>query len=124
MTAPSRMRMPKVYRGVVVCLLAAHAVFARAPAAASEAGSCCPQPRRQDQLWLVSHRGLGCHVEQQVDKLKYWRYDREKCWVCSDLAELLAADDGNLTTTVFVHGNRIDSCEAFSKGWTVFRALV
>ena len=74
-------------------------------------------------MWLVSNRGLGCNVEQQVQNLKYWRYDCERSWVRSSLAELLAADDGGVTT-VFVHGNRIAWDEAFTKGWGAYRTLV
>jgi hypothetical protein len=117
------MRLPKVRCGVVFCLLALYTLVLRAPVAAAETASCCPQPRALDQLWLVSHRGLGCNAEQQVEHLKYWRYDREKRWVRSDLAELQDADDGTLITTIFAHGNRIDSCEAFTEGWRVYRTL-
>ena len=38
--------------------------------------------------------------------------------------ELLAGDDADAVTTVFIHGNRIDHCEAFSKGWNAYRRLV
>jgi hypothetical protein len=78
----------------------------------------------QDQLWLVSDRSAGCDVEAQATKLQYWRYDRERCWVGASLAELLAADDSQAVTTVFVHGNRIPPDEAFTKGWTAYRTLV
>ncbi len=88
---------------------------------AATSKACCPRP--QDQVWLVSNRGLGCNVEQQVQNLKYWRYDCERSWVRSSLAELLAGDDGSVTT-VFVHGNRIDRDEAFTKGWRTYRTLV
>lgn len=124
MTAPSQIWLPNVCRGVVVCLLAIYAALAAASVGTCETTPCCPQPRSGDQLWLVSQRGLGCDVERHAEQLKYWRYDREKRWVPSDLAELNGADDGRLLTTVFVHGNRIDSREAFTTGWTVYRALV
>ena len=88
---------------------------------AASSKACCPRP--QDQVWLVSNRGLGCNVEQQATKLKYWRYDCERSWVRSNLAELLAADDRGVTT-VFVHGNRIPRDEAFTKGWSAYRMLV
>lgn len=118
------MRLPSVHRRWVVGFVACYVVLACLPLTADEPAACCPQPRPQDQVWLVSNRGLGCNVEQQVDKLRYWRYDREKCWVRSNLAELQDADDGNLNTTVFVHGNRIESCEAFTNGWSTYRALM
>jgi alpha/beta superfamily hydrolase len=102
-----------------VVLVAVHSSHRAAHAASSK--PCCPRP--QDQVWLVSNRGLGCNIEQQVQNLKYWRYDCERSWVRSSLAELLAADDGGITT-VFVHGNRITCDEAFTKGWGAYRTLV
>jgi hypothetical protein len=91
---------------------------------AGDCQACRPQPRSQDQVWLVSNRGLGCDVEAQAAQLRYWRYDREKGWLRASLAELNAADDKSAITTVFVHGNRIDWCEAFTRGWTAYRTLV
>jgi hypothetical protein len=101
----------------VLCLLAAQA-------RGDESCTSCPQPRAQDELWLVSNRSLNCDVEAQAAHLKYWRYDREVSWVRADLAELLATDSPQAVTTVFVHGNRIPACEAFTKGWTAYRTLV
>jgi hypothetical protein len=63
-------------------------------------------------------------VEHQFEKLKYWRYDPEKRWVISSLTGLKSADEPQLTTTIFVHGNRITSNEAFTKGLETYRALV
>ena len=105
--------------GLYVVLIALHSTQQASYAASSK--PCCPRP--QDQVWLVSNRGLGCNVEQQVPNLKYWRYDCERSWVRSSLAELLAADDSGVTT-VFVHGNRIGCDEAFTKGWGAYRTLV
>jgi hypothetical protein len=92
--------------------------------AADEPRPSCTQFRPQDQLWLVSNRGLGCDVEHQCEQLKYWRYDPEKRWVSSNLAEFARSDETPLTTTIFVHGNRVTSSEAFAKGLAPYRALV
>lgn len=109
---------------LAILLLAGNVLAAGRLLADDAPAACGHQLRPQDQLWLVSDRGLGCHVERDVEKLEYWRYDREESWVRSDLAQLLDAEDENLVTTVFVHGNRIAGCEAFTKGWTAYRALV
>ncbi len=86
---------------------------------------CWAQPRPQDQLWLVSDRGLGCGpAQQQVPKLHYWRFDREQAWVPSTLPELVSSDDREVVTCVFAHGNRISSEEAFTRCWEAYRALV
>jgi hypothetical protein len=98
------------------------------PANAADAGqqpaACCSPLRGQDQLWLVSDRGLGCNVECEAERLQYWRYDCQRSWTRASLAELLAAEDPLMTTTVFLHGNRIPECEAYTKGWTAYRSLV
>ncbi|MEX0977498.1 MAG: alpha/beta hydrolase [Pirellulales bacterium] len=92
--------------------------------AADKPQTSCTRFRPQDQLWLVSNRGLGCDVEHQFENLKYWRYDPEKRWVRSNLAKLKGADKPHLTTTIFVHGNRVTSSEAFTDGLATYRALV
>lgn len=79
--------------------------------------------RPQDQLWLVSDRGLGCAVPQ-ADQLHVWRYTAESSWTKSTLDELLAAEDPEAATTIFVHGNRIPWCDSFLGGWSAYRALV
>jgi hypothetical protein len=84
---------------------------------------CCPL-RAQDQLWLVSDRSLGCNVECEAERLQYWRYDCQRCWTHASLDELLAAEDPAMPTIVFLHGNRIPSDEAFTKGWSAYRTLV
>ncbi len=76
-------------------------------------------------MWLVSSRGLGCDgLAKQVDKLQFWHYDRERSWVKTGLGELLASDDPQVTTVVFLHGNRISHEEAFTKGWNAYRVAV
>jgi alpha/beta hydrolase family protein DUF900 len=92
---------------------------------ADAAAACCPQPRPQDEVWLVSSRDVGCElVEVQVEKLQVWRYDRERSWIKASLNELLATDDPQIATVVFLHGNRISYEEAFTKGWTAYRRLL
>mgnify|MGYP002622776040 CR=1 FL=1 len=85
---------------------------------------CGPCPREQDQVWLVSSRGLwGCDWESNVTRLKVSRYDRTEKWVASDLQSFLNTDDADTVTVVFLHGNRIDSCTAYQTGWSAYRRL-
>ncbi len=109
-----------------VILFARTTIYADTPVQVAEVSTCTlPQPRTQDELWLVSCRGLSCsNVEQQVGKLSYWRYVRKDGWVKSTLPEQLATDDPNVITTVFVHGNRISWADAFCKGWRAYWTLV
>lgn len=135
-TSPPSVARTALTRAVVLCLIlsAAAASYGDTQTAATAAvdmpinGAPCstiPQPRPQDELWLVSCRGLGCNsVEEQVGKLGHWRYDRKQGWAKATLPELLATDDLDVITTVFVHGNRICCDEAFSKGWRAYRTMV
>lgn len=93
-------------------------------ACSQAARASCPSVRPQDQLWLVSSRGLGCDIEQQAPRMACWRYDPEARWVHADLDALLAADAGHLVTTIFVHGNRMSHAAAFTRGWQAYRALI
>ena len=127
-----RPRHQGIARGIVtaalvtVSFVAARNASASVPASSlqSPASSLGCQPRPQDTVWLVDSRCLAsCDVEQNVERLKYWRYDREQGWVRSALPELLAGDDPDTMTTVFLHGNRIATDEAFTKGWLAYRRL-
>lgn len=94
------------------------------PASAGQSPKCCTFPRAQDEVWLVSTRNTGCGSwDQQVNRLQYWRYDRQKSWVRAELVDLLSTDDPEVITTIFIHGNRIPYCEAFTKGWSAYRSL-
>lgn len=91
--------------------------------ATSMAVGCGRQPREHDQVWLVSDRGAGCDLSADGVRLQYWRHQCGQGWVRSDLDSLLASEDSQMVTTVFVHGNRIPACEAFTKGWSAYRTL-
>lgn len=75
-------------------------------------------------MWLVSSRGSGCNVEQQAPGMACWRFDPEARWVRASVAELFAADDGHLVTTIFVHGNRMAHSDAFARGSEAYRAML
>ena len=93
--------------------------------AAADASHCFPQLRKGDQLWLVSCRGLECGpAEALAGRMHYWRYDAMEGWTRADLNALTAGDDASTITLAFVHGNRIGSSEAFSKGWSAYWAVV
>jgi hypothetical protein len=113
--------VPRISRRPLLRALVALVALSTSAASASIATGA--QLRPQDEIWLVSHRGLGGSA-QSAPKMQYWRYDRVKGWTRSSLDQLLASEDPNVITTVFVHGNRIDWCEAFTKGWNAYRRLV
>ncbi len=91
----------------------------------AEAIHCAWQLRPRDTVWLVSSRGLGsCNLDENLARLKVWRFDRQRAWTPSQLVELTEGDDPQVMTVVFLHGNRISSCEAFTRGWRAYRRLV
>jgi len=107
---------------IVIVLCAAPASLFAASAASCNSARCCM--REQDQVWLVSHRSAGCDTQSGTGRLQYWRYDCERSWVKSSLEELLASDSEAAVTSIFVHGNRISGSDAFTVGWSAYRAMV
>ena len=101
--------------------------------AAAEA-KVCPPPkacpafriRPLDQLWAVSTRHLGCGCSAANEPAwKVWRYDPgTKQWQVAKPAEFFAADSGDVPTTFYIHGNRIDHGQAFRDGMDVYFQLV
>ena len=85
---------------------------------------CAAAIRTGDELWLVSCRGLECGpAAAQAPRMHYWRYDAQTSWTSSKLSELTTGDDGAMVTVLFAHGNRIDSSEAFTKGWSAYWSI-
>jgi hypothetical protein len=116
-------RRQRLLRAATFGIVAVLAMPAFALLASPQGEKPCSPLRDGDQVWLVSQRGLGCDAEQ-VDNLQYWRYDAQQGWLRSDRAEFAADDAAHLPTTIFVHGNRVSSCDAFAKGLSAYRALV
>lgn len=86
-------------------------------------GCCCGiLPRPQDQIWLVSCRGLGCD-DGDPAALEYWYYADGTGWVRSEEHAFRESAEPGVRTTVFVHGNRISSGLAFDIGVAVYRAM-
>lgn len=76
-----------------------------------------PARRSVPSLWLVSTRSTSyCSpTDKQTDRLKYWRRDAACKWQSSNLPELLATDDLQVTTLVYVHENRVTRYESFRR---------
>ncbi len=106
---------------VLAALVVASAWHLAMPAVSASGGCCGLRP--QDQLWLVSDRGLGCASNCETPRLKFWRYNCQQHWTRAELDELLAAESPRMTTVVYVHGNRLSASEAFERAWTSYRAL-
>jgi hypothetical protein len=76
--------------------------------------------RRQDELWLLDARRLGCGCD--CDRLGVARGAGCGAWLPSNMAEFDAADPTK-TTIFFVHGNRVSPEDAYREARRVYRAL-
>jgi hypothetical protein len=115
----------RTWRSWIVGFWLAAAIGASDPqdlSAQSPAPTC--GKRVGDQLWLVSTRHLGCMGI--VDDLPDYRvrYFAQNAWHMADAQSLLAQDDPERTTVVYVHGNRSGIGDAVASGWEVYQALV
>jgi hypothetical protein len=110
---------------VVKLLAAADPLVAAGQATVGQATACAPElARPQDQLWLVSQRGLGCSPGGAAPTaLHYWHYLPGVGWQAATSAEFYASDDPAMLTQIWIHGNQISHSRAFQVGWTVYTSL-
>ncbi|HMC12609.1 MAG TPA: hypothetical protein VKH44_15020, partial [Pirellulaceae bacterium] len=89
------------------------------PFAAAGEGEKPFEPRPSDQIWLVSTRGVDC-VDQPG-----WSASRLDAgfWKSKDNSAFYESDDAETVTVVYVHGNRMDSAGAESRGLAIYREL-
>lgn len=75
-------------------------------------------------VWLISTRQAPFSKPVGGEnRIHYWRLDAERQWALADLETFLAADDPNVPTSVFIHGNRSSSQWAVQMGFGVFHHL-
>ena len=74
-----------------------------------------------DNVWLISARQTGCCCANPP-RLRYWRHVG-CCWVPANLEEFLASDVPGLPTCFWIHGWRVEACDAQGIGWSVYRRL-
>lgn len=90
---------------------------------------CCPAscetpPRAQDDVWLISTRCLGWAVCGAEPRLSFLRYKQTGGWERTDLDAFLEADDPDVVTIFYVHGNRVEPNEASQIGWSMYHAML
>jgi hypothetical protein len=83
--------------------------------------TCVPfRVREQDAVWAISTRHLGCcHAFTPY----VWKFVGGQ-WYPSSLQAFYAEDSADVVTSVYVHGNRIDSAQALSDGLQIYFQLV
>ncbi len=81
-------------------------------------------PGTEHQMWLVSTRcASSCPRLDQTSRLQYWRCDPDDKWRISSIGEVLASDDPETTTLIYVHENRVSEKELFRRVPIVFQQL-
>ncbi|MEN1681719.1 MAG: hypothetical protein AAGJ46_19220 [Planctomycetota bacterium] len=111
--------------------LAVCVALAAAPLVASPCpGEHCIDVRPQDEVLLVSVRGLGCSTDTEAFAagLRCERHvqamPRGQRWHGISLDEFLASFTPDRSTIVFAHGNRIEENEVRSRSLYVYSRLV
>ncbi|MCC9609331.1 hypothetical protein LOC68_05755 [Blastopirellula sp. JC732] len=108
--------------------MCAYALPAKADYRDSAGGYCCPNYheaiRPGDEIYLVSTRCLpgGCGYQLPVEQMSVMRYDGEAGWLQSSIEEA-TADAPVDCTSIFVHGNWMDSGWAKRRGWAMYHEL-
>ena len=79
--------------------------------------------RPQDEVWLVSSRPVGCVQSGEMPPLIAQRYTSDGGWESAQVDELYHPSTPDQIVVVYVHGNRVSSCEAVTEGHYVYHLL-
>ena len=90
---------------------------------AEELRSCASPIRPQDEVWLVSTRGLPAVCRNVRPQLYVLRYSPVNGWRHSSMQELLAARRTKASTLMYIHGNRVDWNWSLRRGLESYQAL-
>jgi hypothetical protein len=81
-------------------------------------------PRQQDEIWLVNSRRLGCPERGNLasPSLRVKRRSPDGKWLPATPEEFFAADPG-ITTSIYVHGNRVNCELAVERGMRIYHGI-
>jgi len=101
-------------------------VMAGGPCATIAAPCALSTWRPQDEVWLISTRGLGlpragCCLSGTP---RFQRWDPRRGWQPAGAAEFHAAGASPRITCFYVHGNQIQAGRAPARGWRVYLAIL
>jgi hypothetical protein len=83
-----------------------------------------PASDGRDQLWLISTRAMrGYKPCPNLSDLRIQRHVCGQGWQSATLDEFLAADDPQMVTTIWIHGNDVPSERAYEQGLTMYQKL-
>src|SRR5262249_51985093 len=91
------------------------------PATMEMASPATPAPACCDNVWLISARQTGCCCSNPP-RLRIWRH-LGCVGVPASVEEFLASDVPGMPTCVWIHGWRVNACDAQQIGWSVYRRI-
>ncbi|MBN2217358.1 MAG: hypothetical protein JW719_08270 [Pirellulales bacterium] len=77
------------------------------------------------ELWIISTRCVshgGCQDIQPAE-FDYQRFDRDSGWTTMKDAAFFDSGSAGVPTSFYVHGNRVDPCDAVAEGQCVYQLL-
>lgn len=88
-------------------------------------GYSCHTPRSGDEVYMISTRCLpgGCGWELPVENAQIQQYIVGEGWVSIDWQTLTETDSPAGMTSVYVHGNGMDSYWAQRRGWEMYHEV-
>ncbi|MBN1588815.1 MAG: hypothetical protein JW888_04810, partial [Pirellulales bacterium] len=93
--------------------------------AQTSAGSTAVQKAPQHELWIINTRCAPSCGEQQVQQaeIDYQRFDPKQGWIDADEAAFIDTGSADVPTSLVIHGNQVDSCDAIREGRYLYRLL-
>lgn len=91
--------------------------------AAAQAPCAACEPRRQDEVWLVSTRHLGCPLHHARPAYEVQRYDWDTGWHATPMDSFLAACETPCVTVFYVTGYDMNWDWTVRRGCEAYQAL-
>jgi hypothetical protein len=84
--------------------------------------SCCYDP---PELWLVNTRCVPkcSNLDWGFEHISWKRYDRERCCWVRETRESFLAQEANMPTLIFAHGNTLKHPQAMEQCWDIYRRM-
>lgn len=82
---------------------------------------------RDDDIWLISTRHLGCAAWEKTDfdvDLHVRHYAGKGEWNDATLDDFLHGGPADQPTLFYLHGNRVDSCDAIRRGSNTYHGIL
>jgi hypothetical protein len=83
---------------------------------------CCNEP---PELWLVNTRCVNkcCNLDEDFERISVKRYDPACCMFVPETWDSLIAQEANMPTLIFAHGNTLQHKGAMEQCWEVYNKM-